>query len=162
MLRKIIVGTAAFILIGFIVIQILPVGNFISVLKRDPNPPVTATVAWDSPLTERMVRNSCFDCHSNETVWPWYSNVAPFSWLITREVNKGRRAMNFSEDPPESFDVDDMEWHINNDMPPRLYLTLHTNAELSQAERALLVKALAAMYGRDGQSGMDGMNMGGS
>ncbi len=68
--------------------------------------------------------------------------------------------MNFSEDPPESFDVDDMEWHIYNDMPPRLYLMLHPNAELSQAERTLLVKALAAMYGRDAQPSMDGMNMG--
>lgn len=44
-----------------------------------------------------LLKNACYDCHSNEVKWPWYSNVAPFSWIIDRHVSHGRSALNFSE-----------------------------------------------------------------
>ena len=48
------------------------------------NPPLNAEPAWDNPRTQELTVRACFDCHSNETVWPWYSYIAPISWLIER------------------------------------------------------------------------------
>jgi mono/diheme cytochrome c family protein len=58
---------------------------------------VQAEPAWDSGRTRVLAQQSCFDCHSNLTKWPWDSNIAPFSWLIQRDVDSGRSALNFSE-----------------------------------------------------------------
>ena len=58
----------------FIGIQVVPYGH------ARTNPPVMAEPAWDSAATRELARQACFDCHSNETEWPWYSNIAPFSW----------------------------------------------------------------------------------
>jgi hypothetical protein len=52
---------------------------------------------WDGPATRALAVRACYDCHSNETVWPWYSHVAPVSWLTQRDVAEGRRKLNFSE-----------------------------------------------------------------
>jgi cytochrome c551/c552 len=60
------------------------------------NPPVSAEPAWDSPQTRALAQRACFDCHSNETQWPLYSRIAPVSWLITSDVVRGRRHLNFS------------------------------------------------------------------
>jgi hypothetical protein len=49
------------------------------------------------PEIQKMLRRACMDCHSNETQWPWYSRIAPVSWTIARDVQRGRRVMNFSE-----------------------------------------------------------------
>ena len=72
---------ALWILLGLVVlIQLVPFG------RSHTNPPVVKEVAWDSAQTKALVRRACYDCHSNETVWPWYSNVAPVSWLVQRDV----------------------------------------------------------------------------
>ena len=70
--------------------------QFIPVFPRT-NPPTITRLPWDSPTTEAFARASCFDCHSNETHWPWYSYIAPVSWVIVRDVNQGREQLNFSE-----------------------------------------------------------------
>ncbi|MCI0528769.1 MAG: heme-binding domain-containing protein [Nitrospira sp.] len=77
------------LLCGFMVIQFVPVDQ--------TNPPVVREPTWDSPQTRGLVERACFDCHSNETVWPWYSRIAPMSWMITRDVYEGREELNFSE-----------------------------------------------------------------
>ncbi len=74
--RKLILGALSVLLIGFIAIQF--VDRFVEKFQRS-NPPVIASVVWDSPETEQLVRTACYDCHSNETVWPWYASVAPVS-----------------------------------------------------------------------------------
>ena len=61
------------------------------------NPPVIQEPAWDSPATRALAKQACFDCHSNETVWPAYAKVAPISWLIAHDVDEGRSVLNFSE-----------------------------------------------------------------
>ncbi len=153
--RKIVLGLFALPILGFIIIQFVPAGNFIQVLRREANPPAEIDIVWDSPETERLVKTACFDCHSNETVWPWYSQIAPVSWFITRDVNKGRRAMNFSEEGSESIDANDVEWHITHDMPLWYYLPLHPGADLTDAEKAQVVAGLRAMYGSDDEGGME-------
>src|SRR3989442_300034 len=62
----------------------------------DPRHPIGAQVGTTSPLVPVLDR-SCLDCHSNATVWPWYTEVAPLSWLMARGVSEGRKAVNFSE-----------------------------------------------------------------
>ena len=77
----------------FVVIQLVPYG------RDHSNPPVTNEPNWDSPRTRELAKAACFDCHSNETDWPWYSGIAPASWLLYRDVSKGRDKLNFSEWP---------------------------------------------------------------
>ncbi|MBZ0282379.1 MAG: heme-binding domain-containing protein [Anaerolineae bacterium] len=160
--RKLLLIMLGLPIIGFILIQIIPVGSFFSVLARDPNPPVTQTIQWDSPETERLARMACFDCHSNETVWPWYANIAPVSWLLTRDVNKARRGLNFSVKEPGTYNMEDMEGHLYYDMPPKLYLLLHPDAVLTDDEKATLLAGLKATFGDSGESTMEDMDMDGN
>ena len=80
---------AALILFGLI--QFVPFG------KTYTNPPVVSEPNWDSPQTRQMAKDHCFQCHSNETQWPWYSHIAPASWLIAFDVQNGRSQFNFSD-----------------------------------------------------------------
>ena len=85
---------AAFILflvgvLGLLVIQLIPYG------REHSNPAVVSEPPWDSPATRAFAVTACFDCHSNETEWPWYSNIAPMSWLVQRDVDEGRQHLNF-------------------------------------------------------------------
>ena len=73
-----------------LVAQLIPYGRVHS------NPPVTLEPAWDSAATRELFFRACRDCHSNETVWPWYSHVAPVSWLVTSDVEEGREHFNVS------------------------------------------------------------------
>ncbi|MBI5081140.1 MAG: heme-binding domain-containing protein [Chloroflexi bacterium] len=75
-LPKVLMISAVLLVAVVIGMQLVPVW----LLKT--NPPVTAEPKWDSEQTRALAKRACFDCHSNETVWPWYSNVAPVSWLI--------------------------------------------------------------------------------
>jgi hypothetical protein len=70
------------------------------------NPPVLSDIQAH-PSVKSVLKQSCYDCHSNETVWPWYANVAPMSWLVANDVNGGRKHLNFSE--WGSYDSGDQE-----------------------------------------------------
>jgi len=76
---------------AFLLIQLIPYGH------DHTNPAVVAEPAWDSTQTRDLAKRACFDCHSNEVVYPWYSNIAPVSWLVQHDVEDGRRRLNFSE-----------------------------------------------------------------
>lgn len=124
-----------------VVIQLVPYGHDHS------SPAVAIEPAWDSPATRELAVRACFDCHSNEVVWPWYSNVAPVSWLVQRHVDEGRDELNFSE------------WHLGQEgdeaaktvrdgsMPPREYLWTHPDARLTDAELVALAAGFAATLG---------------
>ena len=130
-----------FTLVGaFLLIQVIPYG------RDHTNPPVTAEPAWDSRQTRALAAAACFDCHSNETEWPWYTNVAPMSWLIQRDVDEGREALNFSEwDRPQHAE-DVGEVIREGEMPPLTYRILHSGARLSDAEKARLIAGLEATF----------------
>src|ERR1700729_673705 len=109
-----------------ILIQFIPYGH------DHTNPAVTKEATWDSPQTADLARRACFDCHSNETVWPWYSNVAPVSWLNQRDVNGGRRHLNFSEwNKPQKHAGHVVKEIQSGDMPLWFYLPMHSAARLS-------------------------------
>ncbi len=119
----------------FALIQLVPYG------RNHTNPPVRQEPVWDSPRTRELARRACFDCHSNETVWPWYSNIAPLSWMVQRDVEAGRRVLNFSEwDRPQEEAGEIIEVIQEGEMPPFTYRLLHPQARFSSAERAALIQ----------------------
>jgi hypothetical protein len=91
------------------------------------------------------MRGACMDCHSNETEWPWYSNVAPVSWLVQNDVDEGRGRLNLSTG---DADRDEMIETINEgSMPPWQYKPTHPDARLSDQERQDLIRGLRATFG---------------
>jgi len=128
---------------GFLLIQLVPYG-------RDyTNPPVTGEPAWDSPRTKELAKRSCFDCHSNETTYPWYSNVAPVSWLVMNDIEEGRGNLNFSEwevgSKRAQRAADEVSEVISSGkMPLPIYLLQHPEARLSDTEKQELIKGFEA------------------
>lgn len=153
--RKILIRFGVIVVIGFVLLQILPVGTIRPILQREANPEELTTVGWDSNSTQNLVTKACYDCHSNKTSYPWYSYIAPVSWLVTRDVNKGRAAMNFSEDAPTEYDLNDIEWHLYNDMPPKIYLIMHPDANLTDEEKDLLFEGFRATFTEASENTMD-------
>lgn len=131
-------------ILGFVVIQVVPFG------RAHTNPPVTAEPRWDSSTTRELTVRACFDCHSNETKWPWYTNVAPVSWLTQRDVIEGREALNFSEwDRPQEEAGEAVETILEGGMPPWYFLPTHPDANLSEDALAALVAGLTNTLGVD-------------
>jgi len=128
------------VLIGlFVCIQLIPVWLL------QTNPPVAQEPAWDSPQTRALAQRACFDCHSNETVWPLYSRIAPASWLVTFDVVRARDQMNFSEWNRRNEDAGDIARVITRgEMPPANYLMMHPSARLTDAEKQQLIAGLEA------------------
>ena len=81
-LKRIIGFGAAIIVGGFALTQVVPYG------RNHTNPAVVYEPDWDSPETRALAERACFDCHSNETTWPWYSTIAPISWLTQATANR--------------------------------------------------------------------------
>jgi Haem-binding domain len=122
------------VLLGTVLIQLIPFG------RNHKNPPETREPAWNSPQTRELIHRACFDCHSNETVWPWYSNIAPVSWLVQSDVNDGRSHLNFTEwDRPQRHAKDVPDQVRKGDMPPWFYLPMHATAKLTGAEKQVLI-----------------------
>jgi mono/diheme cytochrome c family protein len=131
-----------YILIGiaavFGLIQLIPYG------KNHTNPPTVKEPNWDSTKTRELTKQACFDCHSNETNWRWYTNFAPFSWLVQRDVDEGRRKLNFSEWGSRPHEVDEIgEVILEGEMPPFQYLIIHPEARLNDQEKNQLVTGLS-------------------
>jgi hypothetical protein len=124
----------------FLLIQLVPYG------RNHTNPPVTQEPKWDTPQTRALAARACFDCHSNLTKWRWYSNVAPMSWLIQRDVDGGRSQFNFSEwNKPQDISAGDLADSIRSgSMPPWFYVLPHPSAKLNAAEKNALMRGLAA------------------
>jgi heme-binding protein len=130
----------------FLGIQLVPYG------RDHRNPPVVSEPHWNSRLARALAARACFDCHSNETRWPWYSNVAPVSWMLQRHVGQGRRALNFSEWQGAHEEVSEVAESVNEGkMPLRGYALMHRDARLSPSEKQALVQGLRSALGEEGQ-----------
>jgi hypothetical protein len=121
------------------------------------NPPVVSDlIATNPPPPEvaTLLHAACYDCHSNETKWPWYSHVAPVSWLIASDVNGGRRHVNMSEWPFAHPDweirrYENMSDEVKSgDMPPKKFTLIHADARLTQSQRQTLADWLNAQAAR--------------
>jgi hypothetical protein len=148
-MSKIFKGTALVMILGivgalslFLLIQLIPYGH------DHTNPPVVAEPNWDSPQTRELAQRACFDCHSNESVWPWYSNIAPVSWLVQADVDEARDVMNFSDWVGGRRAREAASVVSEGEMPPGKYLIMHPNANLNASDKQALIKGLEATLGK--------------
>jgi mono/diheme cytochrome c family protein len=135
-------AVAAVLTGAFILIQFVP-----SSFDRTAQP-VTGEPAWDSPETRTTFYSVCGDCHSNQTVYPWYSRIAPGSWLIEQDIRKGRKHFNVSEWDRSQRGGDDAADEVRKgSMPVGPYLLMHPGANLSAAEKKRFVEGLHKTFG---------------
>lgn len=131
-MKKVILIIIIVLILG---IQFIPVDQ--------TNPPVTADLQAPQNVKE-ILKRSCYDCHSNETEWPWYGYVAPASWLVSRDVNRGRKNLNFSEwetmnpDDKKKFASEIWEEIDDGEMPLGIYTLIHSNTLLSAADLTVI------------------------
>lgn len=137
---KKIVGWIALVLVAILlVIQIIP-------LDRD-NPAVVSEPNWDSPHTRELAKVACFDCHSNETVWPWYARITPSKLLLWFDVRAGRQTLNFSDWATHPQNASAVAKAIDNGgMPPFYYVLMHSEADLTDAEKQQLIDGLRVTF----------------
>jgi len=109
-------------------IQLVPVARTNPAGRGEPDAP---------PEVRSVLRRACYDCHSNETRWPWYAYVAPVSWLVGSDVEEGRQELNFSEWAALSAKRQEKRRKrigrevTAGDMPPWYYVTMHPAARLA-------------------------------
>jgi len=123
---------------------ILVIGGLLIISQLIPvdhsNPPVVAKIKVPEQV-ETIFKRSCNDCHSNETIWPWYSNVAPVSWLVAHDVEEGREHLNFStwgtlpENKQQKLRKEIWETISEDEMPPLVYLPAHPDARLNDKDK---------------------------
>jgi len=130
------------LLVLFGLIQLVPYG-------KEANPAVFSEPAWDSPATRDLFFLACGDCHSNETRWPWYSSIAPLSWLVRLDVDEGREHLNVSAWTKQRKNKGDEAAKAvrEGEMPPWFYLIPHPEARLSETEERFLIHGLVATFG---------------
>jgi hypothetical protein len=127
----------------FLIIDFLVVIQFVPIDRANPEIAEGATIEAPEEVVA-ILRRSCFDCHSDETVWPWYSYVAPASWLIARDVHVGRKELNFSqwstytEKRKRHKQKECGEEVEEGEMPLWFYTPLHPEAELSQEDIGII------------------------
>ncbi len=125
-----------FIIDALVIIQFIPIDR--------NNPPVAGEIEAPEAVMA-ILKRSCYDCHSNETIWPWYSYVAPASWLVAKDVREGREELNFSvwdtySEKRKNHKIKECGEEVEEgEMPLWFYLPLHPEAELSQDDIDLIV-----------------------
>ena len=152
--KKILLWIVGILVLVIAVMQAIPYG------RSHANPPATNDFTWTNPEAETLARNSCYDCHSNETVWWWAIDVAPFSWLAQADIDGARSKLNFSEYNGQPS-VDEFREAVEGGMPPFQYTIVHGDAKLSDAQKQTLIQGYAdGMAASGGSTG--GSSGGGS
>ena len=138
-MRKIFLGIVGLLTACFILIQFIPVERDHPLIRADLKVP---------PEVKAILKRSCYDCHSQETRWPWYSYVAPVSWMISDDVRKGRKHLNFTmwdqySDKKKEIVKDHIYEEVNGGtMPLPIYLTMHPEARFTEEDIKILSKWL--------------------
>jgi len=146
-LRKLLKWTAIVLVVLFLGIQLMRPAR--------SNPPVDESQTIEArtqmtPQVKAIFERSCNDCHSNKTVWPWYTNVAPISWWIVGHINEARQLMNLSEWGKLDRDRQDRKLRqicdevTDGGMPLPSYLPMHPKAKLSEQDKKTLCDWTAA------------------
>ena len=143
-MRRLLVASGLTLFGLALAIQLVPVER--------SNPRVTADLDAP-PAVDAVLRASCYDCHSNETRWPWYSRVAPVSWLVAHDVEEARDRLNFSlwgtyERKRQQRLAEKIREEVEEgEMPLEMYLLAHGDARLSEDDRAVLAAWSASFSG---------------
>ena len=107
------------------------------------NPPITSHIQTPDNI-KKILRESCYDCHSNETTWYWYTKYAPISWLIEHDVNEGREYLNFSTwdkystNEKKELMNESIEEIKEGEMPLKIYELMHPDSKISEEELEIL------------------------
>ena len=131
------IGLVALLLL--LAIQIIPVNRTNPPI--DPSRTIYATQTVPAAVADVFER-SCNNCHSDQTKWPWYSYVAPVSWVVARDVHRARRNLNFSRwgnySPKKRAEKleDICEQLVNGDMPDPKYMLFHRSARVTESQRS--------------------------
>lgn len=131
------------VLVAFVMIQFFPIDK--------TNPPVDKGMDFIGiknikPEIASTIRTSCYDCHSNETKYPWYSSIAPTSWWLKNHIDEGRSHLNFSifatyEPKRQIHKMEEcVEMLEKHEMPLESYYLGHQDAKLTDAQRQELIK----------------------
>lgn len=133
-------GVTLAVIVGlFALMQLVPYG------RTHSNPPVREEPPWDSPRTRALAARACFDCHSNETKWPWYADLAPVSWVVQWDVETARSVINFSRwDLPHDLASAAALSVRTGNMPPAKYRIAHPEANFTPEETLELARGLDA------------------
>lgn len=136
------------VVVAFALIQFVPIDK----VNQPVNSAVNFVDARKAPEKVRtLLKNACYDCHSNETVYPKYAFIAPISWSVKSHVNEGREHLNFSvwetynKELKENALNKSIQALQNKTMPMPGYIVYHKEANLSEAERSLLVEYFEEM-----------------
>ena len=126
----------------FAAVQLIPYG------RAHTNPPVAAEPVWAPPATRVLFERACGDCHSHATRWPWYSHLAPASWMVAHDVEEGREHFNVSEWGLDRRNegAEAAEMLRSGEMPPWAYRVAHPEARLSAGDRETLLRGLDATF----------------
>jgi len=134
---KLIKKVAIFLVIATVAMQFIPVERSNPSDRGQPAAP---------PEVTTILRRACYDCHSNETSWPWYAKLAPISFLLSRDVKDGRKELNFStwdryDAPRKGRKLKEIIKELKDgDMPPWYYVPVHPDAKLSNADREAIIR----------------------
>ncbi len=136
-MNKWMVRSGVVLSVALVAIQFFPVSR--------TNPPAESDVSI-SPELKVAFKRACYDCHSNETVWPWYSRIAPTAFLIANDVKQGRRELNFSlwdqyNEKRKARKLKEIVKQVETGkMPQWYYVLMHPDAKLSASDRELILK----------------------
>lgn len=132
-----------------IILQLVPIDR--------KNPPVESQVSWDSQTTKDLFYRACADCHSHETKWPWYSYIAPISYVVAYDVNAGRKHFNISLNGEDERDEAASEVKRGT-MPMPIYLPMHPEAKLTDTEKSQLIEGLKKTFGEKNEKEVENRN----
>lgn len=137
-----------------VLVLLLIIIQFFTIDKTNPpTDPQKDFITITNPPVEfaLMIKNSCYDCHSNQTKYPWYSNVAPVSWLLKNHIDDGRKHLNFSiwgeyDLKRQDHKLEECIDMVNSEeMPMKTYVLMHSEATLNDTQRNELVKWLKSI-----------------
>ena len=123
-----------------------------SIPVKMSNPPITSDIKTPNNV-KNILRESCYDCHSNETIWYWYTEFSPISWLIARDVNEGREHLNFSTwdkystTEKKELLAESIETIQEGEMPMKIYELMHPEAKINKDELNVLITWINKEYG---------------
>jgi hypothetical protein len=129
-------------IVVFVVIQFIPT-TLPDIMEYNPNDLLVTSNVPENVAT--LLRTSCYDCHSNETVYPWYSYIAPVSFLVKRDTEKGREKLNFSnwntfKKSKKAKYLDEIAEEVNEGkMPMKIYTFIHKDAKLSEKDKNIII-----------------------
>jgi hypothetical protein len=132
-----------FLLIAFVVMQAFRIDKTIKVVETSKD--FIAVTAANTEVTN-LLKTACYDCHSNQPAYPWYTNIAPVSWWIKHHINEGSHHLNFSEwgtysEKRKNHKLEEcVEMVEEGEMPTASYTWMHGEAKLSDAQRLVLVE----------------------